>query len=762
MNYDWILKNKWKLIFIIAVITLVLAPFAAQVRPNNSIESLGVINDPDLTLLKKLEAVFGNDEFVSISFKHDDILSSDALQIIASLTHEIESVRGVDKVISLTNLQDLTSDTKSEEIKIAKLVQDSWIKTGVPKNSQRDILENKAYQRMLFNQDGKSTSIYAQFKSMGTDNVARDAALEKTSFILSEKSLQTGIKFHLMGMPVVDRMIFKTVENEQYYTTGVIVLLVMLTFMALYRRWLFILIPLGLMGLITVWVLGLVKITGSHYSWILALAPAIVLVVSICDAVHLINGYLENKHLDRKARFIKVMKDAGMPCLLTSLTTAFGFFAIATSRILPLRDFGIFAGIGTLLTFLLSIILIPMVFDVIDLNSHAKKSHRYASFVRRLLRKIHSVNLRHGTIVLFVSMAIIILSIVGVFRINVDTHPLSMFKWGAEDLNAGSEFIQKHTGIGTEFYGYMEAAEEGFFLRPDILKKLDKIKMRMVAEVGPIVKVITLADLVKRANQVIHNGDEKYYTIPNTKEKVSQLLFLYSLSAEEDVVNLLAIDEFSKGRIRIFTVLTDSARIIVDSIQKSLDIGTEILPNDVAFLITGQPAIKNNTLFHVVESQVVGIAIALLIICSVISLLFKSIKQGLFSLIPNVIPMLFCLGFMGWAGISLGVATAIVTCLILGIAVDDTIHIMWHVKKRVEAGDSYETAVEHTFKNIGRAIMTTTIILSVGFLGTMISKMWPTSYFGLMTALGCVVALVSDLFLLPVLLMKIKPFTNLT
>jgi len=420
------------------------APFAAKVKPNNSVEALGVVDDPDLDLMHKLEGIFGSEEFVSISFSHPDILSADALRLVEKISTELEEIEHIDKVVSLTRINDL-KNRGADEIIIERLIREEWIQSGVPQDQRQSILSDKSFQRIIYNQEGDATSILAQFVPLGSNDAVRDTILGKVEKVITDNQ-RGDIQFHLMGMPVINRFSYGVVEKEQHLTSGIIILLVALIFWFLYRRLSLVVLPLSIIGMIMIWIMGLIYLTGSNFSWMLATSPVIILIVSICDSVHIINRYVQNSQLDKKARIQKVLSEIGLPCFLTSITTAVGFFAIATSKIMPLRDFGIFAGIGAFLAFLITVTLLPISLSFLKDFKPKKQSDRYARLVENVLARIHRINVNHGRLILGISLIVMIATGIGISRIVVETNILSQYKWGKEKINAANDFITSTVG----------------------------------------------------------------------------------------------------------------------------------------------------------------------------------------------------------------------------------------------------------------------------------------------------------------------------
>jgi uncharacterized protein len=747
-KYNWIIQFRWHILAIFSFITLAFLPFAIQVKPNNSIETMGVINDPALTLLKQLEKQFGSEEFVSISFSHENIFNPKILKIIKSISSQIEKLSSIDSVLSLTNAKDLISKD-SQNIAIQKIIKPKWFTAGVPKESQNKILQNKNFQKILFNNEGTATSIIAQFKSLGSDNFERDQVIKQIETIVKSYE-NSNLRIHLIGMSIFDRFAMQIVEKEQYITSGVIVLIAALILFAMYRKSIFVILPLAIMGIVMVWLMGIIWLTDSHFSWILATAPGIVLIVSICDSVHFINLHLK---MEQK-NIALVIKELIIPCGLTSFTTAIGFFSLATSNLIPLRDFGIFAGIGSLFTFVATILLLPIGLSFVKTQNQSLSVFRN---FQKTLTKIHNINLNHPKKIISISLVILVFFALGIPQINIEANNISMFKWGDQSFKEAHAYTLQNVGLGSEFYAFLEGGPQDF-TEPEVLKSIEKFQNKLAAISQLTIKSVSLADLVKQANQVMHNNNPEYYKIPESKQEISQLLLLYSMQGEDEILNKLVIDDYAKTRIRIFTYLSNSAKQTLKEIQDAEVLAQEIFPHNIKFGLSGRPAIMTNSFFFIAHSQIKGLAIALLAICLILALLFRSIKESLFSIIPNTIPIVILMGMMGWFKINLNMGTALAACLSLGLVVDDTIHLMWNVKKHIHQGHDYKESLKLTLNKVGPAMIITTMIMCCGFLGLLISQLWPTTFLGILVATACLSALICDLYLTPVLINYLKPF----
>lgn len=757
---DFILNHKKAVLWVFGLITLAFLPFAAQVKPDNSVEAQGVINDPALESMYRLEKIFGSEEFTSISFATSDILDAKTLTLIENLSTEIENIPQINKVLSLTRiplLQEETNAQNESQMTVTRFIRKEWIQNGVPIEQRQNVLQHPFFARLLYNQDGKSASILAQFSPLGKDDVARDRILSSIELIL-KKYADSDVQFHVFGMPVINRVIYSAVEKEQVLTTVLMLSLVAAVFFVIYRRIAFVILPLVLLSIVMIWILGLIQLLGSHFSWMLAIAPAVVIIVSVCNSVHVINAYVEKTHLEKRDRVVFILKYMGLPCFMTTLTDLVGFFSISSSRIIPIRDFGLYVGLGSVFALIVTVFLLPIFLTWTKDIPLKDKNQNYDKWAKGILLKVLAWDIKHSRQILLGAVVVLILSMIGISKIVVDQHVLSLFKWGNEKLFDAGEFVRNNVGAGTEFYFSFESHEKDYFIRPDILRRIDHIQTIMSQnESHVVVKSIGLADLVKSTNRAMHADNPAFYAIPDTQAEIAQLLFLASSSGEENLVPMFVNDDYSHLRLRVFTTAENSARNTVAAIN-SLDkaVRNELLP-EINFSMSGRPLIMCNTMDYIIQSAIVSFSSAVAVIFIALVIFFRSFKLGLISMAPNVLPILATMGLMGFLGIELDVATCLVASTVIGVAVDDTIHFVWHIKREILAGASYERALEQSFREAGFSAFSATLVICCGFMGLVFSQIWPTTYFGILTALSCFLAMVTEIFVTPALLLIFRP-----
>ena len=264
--------------------------------------------------------------------------------------------------------------------------------------------------------------------------------------------------------------------------------------------------------------------------------------------------------------------------------------------------------------------------------------------------------------------------------------------------------------------------------------------------------------LAHELSKKLNNGDEAFYKIPDTRKEVANILLLLEIEKDRVGLDTVVNEDYSQTRLRFFTSITPTNQDVLrlDRLtQKTLG---EFFPHITKKNFTGRPFINARMIDLLPKAMVRSVGIALIIISLFMILLYRSVYVGLISMIPNIAPMVLIMGFMGFADIWVNLATSMVFAVALGIAVDDSIHLIWAMQKNVGKGLSYPDALKQSFADAGVPITISTIVLSSGFLMLNFSSVWPTTSFGNLVALCCVIALLADLLLTPALLLVFKPF----
>ncbi|MBL4707468.1 MAG: MMPL family transporter, partial [Flavobacteriales bacterium] len=560
-------------------------------------------------------------------------------------------------------------------------------------------------------------------------------------------------EIHVMGK-IMGQQEYIAVMKVEFLTFASISIFVLIIFLIIaYRALWGILIPLATVLLAIIGSLGFMQLSGTPLNMMTTLLPVIMLVVGMSDVVHLVSKYLEEIRYGRtKTVAIKnMLKKVGVATLLTSLTTALGFVTLIGVGMEPIQDFGIFTAVGVLLAFVLSILFIPSIF----LNIKKPKitdSSRVQNAWEHGLGKFFIRLCRNQKTVLLVYSIITVVCILGASRIKFDYFLMQDL---AEDQPLMQElrYFQKQFGGIRPFELAIIPAEGKLVNDYDVIREVEKIEKYLSNEYG-VNQMISPTLPYKFANKTMRNGRDEYYKIPDNEKRFNYLKRqMEKFEGREELKQIVSEDK-KMGRVFGRMIDPGSREMMDRNDGLAAFYKANIDQNVVSYKLTGTPVIIDEAGRKVSQNIVVGLLFAFLLIGISMGFLFKSVKMALISLVPNIFPILLTAGYVGFAGIDLNMSTAIVFTIAFGIAVDDTIHFLSRFRQEMTQGRTNLFALRRTFISTGKAIIITSVILLGGFGSLIFSNFLSTFYIGLFVSMTLVFAVITDLTLLPMMLLS--------
>jgi predicted RND superfamily exporter protein len=479
------------------------------------------------------------------------------------------------------------------------------------------------------------------------------------------------------------------------------------------------------------------------------------LVVGMSDVIHLISKYLEEIRQGKdKLTALRIMvKKVGVATLLTSLTTALGFATLIGVSIEPIQLFGMYTAIGVVLAFVLSILFIPAVMLWLK-KPKVAVSDSINSGWHHFLGKLFIMLCRKQKAIIVLFGILTIVSLWGASKIKFDYFLM-------QDLNEDHALMQDLRFFQNNYGGIrpfeLAILPKGNLKVNDyrVLKEVDKLSSYLDSAYQVNQKVDPTVPF-KFVNQMMRDNKSEYFRLPSNEKRfeyIKKQMKPFENKAEWDEI---ISDDLKMGRIFGRMVDPGSHAMLKRNADLEQFYRNEIDTNVIAYKLTGSPVIVDQSGRYVSKSVFYGLLVAFALIAVSMGFLFRSLKMALFSLVPNIFPILFTAGFIGFAQIDLNMSTAIVFTIAFGIAVDDTIHFLSRYQQELKNGRSRLYAVRRTYLSTGKAIIITTIILLGGFGSLMFSAFLTTFYIGLFVTMTLVLAVITDLTLLPLLLLGTK------
>jgi uncharacterized protein len=764
--------------------------FMTKVRFDGSLEGFFAESDPVYNAYKEYLDDFLSDEVTYILYQVPDKehgpFDIDAMKTIGQLTEDLElEVPFVREATSLTNVEFIFAEGEDE------LVVDELM-INFP-DSQQELLAIKekvmskpSYVDYLISKNGEYGAIYLEMakaspdplediiydpeKGEALDNLYPQVSDIKVREILSRPEYaNSGIEFYITGdAPMNSVYNHMYMEDSSMISLYTIIFIAIISFLLLRTSLTGLLAPMSVVVLSVLMMLGSIGLMGWTVGLFITMAPTLICAIGVAQAVHILQEYHRAKahHGDNRRAVQEAIRKVGGPCLLAALTTAAGFMVMGVSELQGLAEFGIYSAIGVIFTFILSITLL-----VVFLARGGKNNGTEAiaadptapplsdlqgvnPLVKAIVNGSISINHRYPNLVLVVFGAIFIWAGIGLTKLSIDFNFLDEFKdhveWKQHTIKADKEM----GGIMSVTY-IIDTDRDNGAKDVELLKALDKLQA--YAESLPNVKKsFSMADFVKDLNRTFHGDDPAYYTIPDNQELVSQYLLVYEVSGGDELYEVVTPD-FRRTVLEMRVVMTEASKIrdIINKInayEKENPLpGAELRETGIGWLWVRIADYISSTQFQ-------AYSLIFIIIALVMCFAYGSLKVGLISMIPNLAPIAITLGGMGWMGIHLDYMKLLLATIAIGIAVDDTIHLVTRYRSRFLELGNYSQAMTASLKDVGPALVITTLILIGGFAGYQFTDLAVLAMFGILLSATIAIALVADLLLMPVLLGKLKPF----
>ena len=481
--------------------------------------------------------------------------------------------------------------------------------------------------------------------------------------------------------------------------------------------------------------------------------PPIIVVIGIPNCVYMLNYYhfsIEQLK-DKKKAIVNVIKTIGLITLITNLTTAVGFFVLATTDIKILTEFGIVAGINVLATFFVSIFLLPSIYLALPKPKSKQVNYLNYTFIGFLINTFRKISFNYKGRVFLISSVILLLSFYGLSKIK-------SVSFLVDDVPAESSLMKDLKFFESNFSGVMpleivvDTKMKKGVQNLSLLRQVDKLESFM-EDKEYVSSPISLVTFIKASRQAYYNNNPSFYTLPNNRDK--NFIFRYISDGYEDNVSN---DNLSKSfvdsigqKMRISLNVADLGSLKLDSVVKNV-FGPEIekifSKSKAEVQMTGTTLIFIKGINFLVENLLQSMLLAFIIISIIMSLLFKNFKMVIISLIPNVIPLIIAGGIMGYFNIPLKPSSALVFSIVFGISVDYSIHFLAKFKNELQT-KSLEESIINTINQTGRSMIFTSFILFFGFIIFAFSDFGGTIVLGVLTSIILFVAMITNLTLLP-------------
>ena len=692
--------------------------------------------------------IFGSDETLVITLTADDVFTLDTFRRINRITHRIEDVEFVHHVISLTNALDIRST--GDDIDIAPFIDAITDNPEQASETRQRVLANPIYAGSLVSMEGDATAIIVYFNDISDREFIKRGIHDRIVDIVNEEKGNNQAWF--TGSPHFKVAIIGILIHDLIWIPPLITIILAVVLAISFRTLLGVLAPLLTVGAGVILTLGIITVLGYSLSMISVLVPPLLMILGLSYSVHVVSEYHQQRldTSDRAMSVRKTLRHVLLPVVLTGVTTIAGFVALMINPIPAVREFGILSAIGVVQITLLSVTFTPALLKFLDrgLLAPPGRKRTVTRTFDRFVDRIALFDLRQRTKIFTVSGILFILALAGMSKIQVSTDFMSSFPEDSE-VRTAFDVVNDKLGGANPLYIVLEGVRPEIFKEPVNLRSIEKLQEWLVAqpEVGG---TTSIADYLKLVNQAFHDNDPAFNVIPESRQLVTQLLFLSSSDELDRIVD---------GRFQTTNIVLRSTAITSEAMQELVGKINDRLtqfPEHITATVTGNPVLINATLSDIITGQAKSVGLALIIVYGILALMFMSVRIGFVALIPNIMPVAVYFGSLGFFGISLNPSTSLIAPMVLGIAIDDTIHYFARFNREVRRFADDKKATIAALKAVGRPVTYTTVGLCLGFLVLMTSELSMQVQVGIMTSYALAVAWLSDFVLTPALCSSVK------
>ena len=556
--------------------------------------------------------------------------------------------------------------------------------------------------------------------------------------------------YHLLGRAYFQAELSELQKWEVFYSTLVSILLVAFIMMIIFRKAIPILVAMGSIALGFLLFLGLMGLLGREFNAMSAVYPVLMLIVGTSDVVHIMTKYIDEikNNVPKLKAIEKTIREIGLATLLTSVTTAIGFGALMSSRIGPVQAFGLNAAIGVLLAYFTVIFFTTALLSLCHKDQLIRSEEKQRKW-EYLLVKLYRYTKKGEKQIYFGSLLCLILCFIGISMVSTNFKIRGNLPLGAK-ITEDFEFFEKNYA-GFRSLEYAVLPQQGYMADDlEVLKEIDAFENELIQS-EEINSVQSINTIYKSVNMALLGNQLSEYRLPQNDSIFNRIKIISALVPTQ-MQNVLLTKDKKKARItaKIYDIGADNSKEITSALDDWIRINSD--SSIVKFQRTGTGLIIDKNAEYIRNSLVEGLGLALVFVCLLMGLLFRSVKMVFISLVPNLIPLLVTAAILGYFNIALESGLSIVFAIVFGIAVDDTIHFLSRFKISFAETNHVEKALAISFKETGKAIILTSIILFFGFLVLLFSANPASVTVGLLISFTLLSAVIADLTLLPVLI----------
>jgi predicted RND superfamily exporter protein len=759
-----ILTYKKGLLLVVGLLTIVMVWFAMHLELSHDFAKVIPVSDPEYQEYLKFKSEFGEDgNVLIIGIESDKLFTTPVFKGLYVLTEDLKSFPGVENVVSLTHLFLLKKDSLAEKFNFSAISPLPPLNDREADSLRQIIINQPIYKNLFINEKQNVSLIAVSLNKDQLDSKEKITMVNNITARVNRFGEKFNIKLHYSGLPYIRAYTSEKIPKELTLFLVLSVIVTTLSLFLFFKTFSSVIFPLILLFLSIIWSMGLIALFGYKMTLMTGLIPPLIVVIGIPNSVYLISKYhTEYRKCRNKIRaLVQVIQKIGLVTLMINANTALGFLTLYFTDVVPLQQFGLIACIATMLTYLISIILIPGVLSLLPPPTEKSVRHLDSVRVRKAIAFFKYLVSEKRTVVYAITLIAVGVSIFGLTK-------LKAVSFMVDDLPKNDKIYIDLKFLESNFKGVMpfeiivDTHKKAGLRKTQVLKKIEALQEKL-STYPELSRTTSVTDIFKLARMAFYDNKPEEYQLPS-RDELGFIMSYYkkdkSAASKKNILNTIVDKDFSKTRItgNVKDIGSIKMEVLMGKIQADMDSIFKDPENEssVTTMITGTTKIFIKANDYLVKNLFWSLIATFVLIAGQMYWLFKSWKITLVSMLANFIPLLIIAGVMGFTNIPLKPSTVLIFGIAFGIAIDNTIHYLAKFRLDRKMGLNVKDATMLSLDETGQGIIYTSIILLLGFLVFVPSSFGGTVALGLLTSMTLFIALFSNLIVLPSLVISFE------
>ncbi|MEP6610548.1 MAG: MMPL family transporter [Mucilaginibacter sp.] len=755
---DFILKNRLAVLIVVILGCLFMGYHASKVRITFNGGKVLPVTDSAYIRYNQFKKLFGQDATTMVmGFKSPKIFDKDVYNDWHKIANNIKAIKGINGVISVGNVYDVVKDTVQHKY-VLKPLSPTVITTDKGADSvKQKFLSLPFYKGLVLSEDGKSTLMAISFDGKIINTPKRVPILKAILKEGQQFEEKHGIPMHYSGLPLIRTVAGDLIKNEFVLFLGLSLLITITILVLIFRSFYAVFFPVVVVLLGVMCSLGTLVLMHYEITILTGIMPSLVVIIGIPNSIFILNKYYYEYNItsNKMQALHTTIAKAGVTTFVANITTAIGFGVLCFTNSELLVQFGMVASASVLVTFALSIILVPIIFSYLPNPKERQSKIKDRPVIQGLLNKLDYVVHNHRKAIYTVTVILILICVFGITLINVNSYVV-------DDLPKSNNTVKDLRFFEANFKGVLplevsiDTKRKNGVMNNAVIRKVERLE-KLISSRPEFSRSLSLTQGLKFLTQSFYGGNPNYYRLPSGLEQGFILSYAGNSGKSNDMLKsyLDSTRQFTRVTFEMVDIGSKKMNVVLKQLQPGID--SIFNPKKYHVELTGSSIIFIKGANYMVKNLYESLALAILLIAGVMWVLFRGIKMIAISLLPNLIPLVITAGLMGFFGIPLKPSSILIFSIAMGISSDQTIYFITRYRQELKsASKSISAIVSDTIRETGISMIYIAIILFFGFGIFAASTFGGTQAIGILISITLLVSMISNLTLLPAFLLSME------